>query len=99
MTTDRPEQAGSPAQTTPSNSPFRSRDGAVIVVETDQMRGSRATMIDEHDAGMPDDTDTDAAYFQQRAEWHEHRAMVAKDSSSRLLHRKFAGLYHARSRS
>ncbi|WP_175518301.1 hypothetical protein [Sphingomonas sp. OK281] len=55
--------------------------------------------MDERNAGMPDDTGTDTAYFQQRAEWHEHRAMVAKDSSSRLLHRKFAGLYHARSRS
>lgn len=45
------------------------------------------------------ETEVDAAYYLQRAEWHEHRAAIATDTSTRSLHRKFAGMYHARSRS
>ncbi|RZM37633.1 MAG: hypothetical protein EOP67_00235 [Sphingomonas sp.] len=59
-------------------------------------------MTDGRNAGSGggDDAETnvDAAYYLQRAEWHEHRATIAADNSTRSLHRKFAGLYHARSR-
>lgn len=62
-------------------------------------------MTDGRNAGLAGldvveaETEVDAAYYLQRAEWHEHRAAIATDASTRSLHRKFAGMYHARSRS
>lgn len=47
---------------------------------------------------MPD-TDRDStnrAYNAARADWHRHRAAVATDSSTRMLHEKFVVLYRAR---
>jgi hypothetical protein len=39
----------------------------------------------------------DVAYFRHRAAWHQMRADVADDTSTRILHQKFARLYLARS--
>lgn len=47
---------------------------------------------------MPD-TDRDSSnrsYNAARAEWHRHRAAVATDSSTRMLHETFVVLYRAR---
>ena len=44
-------------------------------------------------------TDRDSsnrAYNAARAEWHSHRASISTDSSSKILHEKFASLYRAR---
>ena len=38
----------------------------------------------------------DKPYFLSRAQWHEHRAQMATDDSTRSLHLRFAKLYHAR---
>lgn len=35
-------------------------------------------------------------YNAARAEWHRHRAEVATDSSTRMLHERFVALYRAR---
>ncbi|TCP96663.1 hypothetical protein C8J46_10840 [Sphingomonas sp. PP-F2F-A104-K0414] len=35
-------------------------------------------------------------YFLSRAQWHEHRAQMATDDSTRSIHLRFAKLYHAR---
>ncbi len=40
----------------------------------------------------------DDAYFLHRAGWHENRAAVAQDDSTRVLHQRFARLYAARAR-
>ncbi|KQM67669.1 hypothetical protein ASE75_01695 [Sphingomonas sp. Leaf17] len=46
------------------------------------------------DAGLIEDN---RQYFQERADWHRERARVAPDSSTRLLHERFATIYDARS--
>ena len=40
--------------------------------------------------------DEDKSYFAIRARWHEDRAEVAIDSSTRTLHLRFARMYHSR---
>ena len=40
--------------------------------------------------------DEDKRYFATRARWHEDRAEVAIDSSTRTLHVRFARMYHTR---
>jgi len=57
-------------------------------------------MTTDHDENrFPVDDSDDSSYFQRRAEWHEHRATVAEDSSTRTLHLRFARLYAARATS
>lgn len=40
--------------------------------------------------------DEDKSYFVSRAQWHEDRAEVAIDTSTRTLHLRFARMYHSR---
>ncbi|PTW46474.1 hypothetical protein C8J25_105255 [Sphingomonas faeni] len=54
---------------------------------------------DQDDTRFPADDSDDSSYFQRRAEWHEGRAKVAEDSSTRSLHLRFARLYAARAAS
>ena len=57
-------------------------------------------MTTDHDENrFPVDDSDDSSYFQRRAEWHEHRATVAEDASTRTLHLRFARLYAARATS
>ncbi len=53
----------------------------------------------QDDSHFPAADDDDSTYFQRRAEWHEGRAEVAEDSSTRSLHLRFARLYGARATS
>ena len=53
----------------------------------------------QDDSHFPADDSDDSSYFQRRAEWHEGRAKVAEDSSTRSLHLRFARLYAARATS
>ena len=53
----------------------------------------------QDDSHIPADDSDDSSYFQRRAEWHEGRAKVAEDSSTRSLHLRFARLYAARATS
>ena len=48
------------------------------------------------EAQVARDPAEEAAYFSNRAAWHEHRAQVAEDTSTRALHRKFAVIYQRR---
>jgi hypothetical protein len=54
---------------------------------------------DQDDTRFPTDDSDDSSYFQRRAEWHEGRAEVADDTSTRSLHLRFARLYSARATS
>ena len=54
---------------------------------------------DQDDTRFPADDSDDSSYFQRRAEWHESRAEVAEESSTRSLHLRFARLYAARATS
>ena len=40
--------------------------------------------------------EADKPYFLSRAQWHENRAQLAADDSTRSLHLRFAKLYNAR---
>lgn len=40
--------------------------------------------------------DEDKSYFVSRAQWHEDRAEIAMDKSTRTLHLRFARMYHSR---
>ncbi|MEG8056479.1 MULTISPECIES: hypothetical protein [Sphingomonas] len=53
----------------------------------------------QDDSHFPADDNDDSSYFQRRAEWHEGRAEVAEDTSTRSLHLRFARLYTARATS
>ncbi len=58
-------------------------------------------MVDDEDGGDIGDNAVrihdNRQYFQDRADWHRSRARVAPDSSTRLLHERFALIYDARS--
>jgi len=56
------------------------------------------TKVQDDSHFLADDND-DSTYFQRRAEWHEGRAEVAEDTSTRSLHLRFARLYTARATS
>jgi hypothetical protein len=53
----------------------------------------------QDDSRFSTEDNDDSTYFQRRAEWHEGRAKVAEDSSTRSLHLRFARLYAARAMS
>lgn len=54
-------------------------------------------MSDEATINCIDAEADDRSYFLHRAQWHESRAAIAEDSSTRTLHLKFARIYKDRS--
>ncbi len=54
-------------------------------------------VTDEAETIFTGDSDDDRTYFRGRAAWHEQRAEIASDSSTRMLHRRFAKMYATRS--